>query len=105
MKTITSDNFEQEVLQSKLPVLVKFTATWCGPCQAIQPLLEEIAKDVEGKAKVVKLDIDDSPELAAKYRVKSIPTMIVLKNGEVAASQVGRAPKDKIVALLELENK
>lgn len=105
MKTITNDNFEQDVLQSKIPVMIKFTATWCGPCRVIQPILEEVAQEVEGKATIVKLDIDDSPELAAKFKVKSIPTMIVFKNGEVVKTQIGSISKNKILALLELENK
>lgn len=99
MKTITADNFEQEVLQSDIPVMVKFTAEWCGPCKIIQPILENIAKDLEGKAKIVKLDIDDSPEIAAKYRVKSIPTMMVFKDGNVVAIQIGSAPREKLIAL------
>lgn len=105
MITINNSNFEQEVLQSKIPVMIKFTAPWCGPCRVIQPILEEVAKEVEGKAQIVKLDIDDSPELAAKFKVKSIPTMIVIKSGEVIKTQIGSVPKDKILALFELENK
>lgn len=105
MKTITNDNFEQEVLQSKIPVMIKFTASWCGPCRVIQPILEEVAKEVEGKAEIVKLDIDDSSELAAKFKVKSIPTMIVFKNGEAIKTQIGSVPKSKILALFELEDK
>ena len=105
MITVDNSNFEKEVLQSKIPVMIKFTASWCRPCHAIQPILEEVAKELEGKATIVKLDIDDSSDVAAKFKVKSIPTMIVFKNGEAVKTQIGSIPKDKIIALFELENK
>src|SRR5579885_1582221 len=99
MKTITTTEFEREVLNSDIPVMVKFTAEWCGPCRILQPILEQAAKDLEGKAKIVKLDVDESSEIASKYRIKSIPTMIIFVNGEVAATQIGSAPKEKLIAL------
>ena len=104
MKTITTADFNKEVLQSDLLVMVKFTADYCGPCHSIQPLLEEIEKEVEGKAKMVKLDIDDSPEIASQYKIKSIPAMLVFKGGQVVSTQVGRTTKDKIMALFQFED-
>ena len=99
MKTITSETFEQEVLQAEKPVMLKFTANYCVPCKKLQPILEEIAKELEGKANIYTVDTEDSHELAAQFKVKSIPTMIVFTNGKIAATQVGSAPKDALVKL------
>lgn len=85
----TAENFETEVLQSEVPVLVDFYADWCGPCQMMAPMVEELAKKYDGKAKVGKINVDEQPELASKYRVMSIPTFIVFKNGEAAEVAVG----------------
>ena len=98
--TLTVDNFEQEVIQSELPVLVDFWATWCGPCRMVGPVVSEIAEEYEGKVKVGKIDVDEEGELAEKYGVQSIPTLIFFKNGEEAARQVGFAPKAKLVQML-----
>ena len=90
MTTSVSDaTFGEEVLNSKEPVLVDFWAEWCGPCRAISPLLEELSTELAGKVKIVKLDVDANPSTASKYHVRSIPTMILFKDGEVADMKVG----------------
>lgn len=99
--TITSTNFESEVLQSDIPVLVDFWANWCGPCKMLAPTIAEIAKEYEGKVKVCKLNIDDDASLAIKYGVVSIPTVVLFKNGEVADKSVGYVPKANIEAMLK----
>ncbi|MDO4602490.1 MAG: thioredoxin [Eubacteriales bacterium] len=96
-KVFTSENFEQEVLKSDKPVLVDFWATWCGPCRRQAPIIEELAE--EGYA-VGKLDVDQEMELAQKYQVMSIPTLIVFKNGKEEARVVGLTPKEKLKELL-----
>ncbi|AEG06035.1 thioredoxin [Sinorhizobium meliloti] len=95
MATVKVDtaNFQKEVLNSAEPVVVDFWAEWCGPCKMIAPSLEEIATELAGKVKVVKLNIDENPELAAQYGVRSIPTLAMFKGGEVADIKVGAAPK------------
>lgn len=97
---LTIDNFEEEVLKSEVPVLVDFWATWCGPCQALSPIVEEVAGEVEG-VKVGKVDVDDQDKLARKYKIFSIPTLLVFKNGEVAQRSVGAVPKEKILEMLK----
>jgi len=97
---LTTDNFEEEVLKSEVPVLVDFWATWCGPCQALSPIVEEVAGEVEG-VKVGKVDVDDQDKLARKYKIFSIPTLLVFKNGEVAQRSVGVVPKEKILEMLK----
>ena len=97
---LTTDNFEEEVLKSEVPVLVDFWATWCGPCQALSPIVEEVAGEVEG-VKVGKVDVDDQDKLARKYKIFSIPTLLVFKNGEVAQRSVGAVPKEKILEMLK----
>ncbi|AFL54405.1 thioredoxin 1 [Sinorhizobium fredii] len=90
---VDASNFQKEVLNSAEPVVVDFWAEWCGPCKMIAPSLEEIATELAGKVKVVKLNIDENPELAAQYGVRSIPTLAMFKAGEVADIKVGAAPK------------
>ena len=90
---VTDSSFEQDVLKSELPVLVDFWAEWCGPCKMIAPSLEEISNELAGKVKIAKLNIDENPELAAQFGVRSIPTLAVFKGGEVADIKVGAAPK------------
>lgn len=98
--TFTTANFEQEVLNSDIPVLIDFWATWCMPCKMLAPVIEEIAQEAVG-FKVGKVDVDAEPELARKYRVMSIPTVLVFKNGEVIASTVGVQSKDKLLSLVK----
>ena len=101
IKEFTHDNFDAEVLQSDLPVLVDFTATWCGPCKALSPIVDQIATELDGKVKVGKLDVDDSPLTAGKYGVRGVPTIMVFKNGQRAAQHVGLTTKQKLLALVE----
>lgn len=98
---ISATDFEKEVLQSDVPVLVDFWATWCRPCIAIGPHIEAIASEMDGKAKVVKIDVDANGELAGQYGVMSIPNLLVFKGGEVVDNMVGAGSKDDIKALLE----
>lgn len=97
--TITEENFEQEVLQSDVPVLVDIWASWCGPCKMLSPIVDEIAKEAAG-FKVGKINADDEGALAAKFGVSSIPTLLVFKDGEVVNQSVGFIPKEKVLALL-----
>ena len=91
---VTDANFEEVVLNSDKPVLVDFWAAWCGPCRMLAPIVEELDKEFDGKAKIVKVDVDAHQEFAAKYGVRNIPTVLVFKGGEVADKQVGVAPKN-----------
>ncbi len=97
---LSEDNFEKEVLQSEIPVLVDFWATWCGPCRMLAPTIAKIAEEQEGKIKVGKIDVDEEPELSVKYGIASIPTLMVFKNGEVVNKSIGVIPKAAIEALL-----
>ena len=98
---ITKDNFTKEVLESDVPVLVDFWATWCGPCRMIAPFVEEIAKEYEGKVKVCKINVDDEGELAVKFGIMSIPTVMVIKEGKVVNTAVGYRSKEQLVDLLK----
>ncbi len=97
---VTKDNFEKEVLGSDIPVLVDFWATWCGPCRMLGPVIEEIAKENEGRVKVGKVNVDEEPELSAQFRISSIPTVIVFKNGKAVDTMVGFRPKEEVLAFL-----
>ncbi|MBO5072205.1 MAG: thioredoxin [Eubacterium sp.] len=96
---ITVENFEQEVMQSDKPVLLDFWAVWCGPCQMLSPLVDEVAEERED-IKIGKINVDEQQELAVKYQVMSIPTLLVMKNGELANRSVGLISKDQILDLL-----
>jgi thioredoxin 1 len=97
---INTANFQNEVLQSPLPVLVDFWAEWCGPCKMISPILDELAGEFAGKAKIAKCNVDEAGELAAQYRINSIPALILFKGGEVAAQVVGARPKKELQKLI-----
>lgn len=94
-------NFDSEVLKSSIPVLVDFSATWCQPCRAIAPLVDQLAGEFEGRVKVTAVDIDESPATAQKFQIRGVPTLLMIKDGKVVGQQVGAAPKGKIQALIE----
>ncbi len=101
VQSVNDLNFDQEVLNSDVPVLVDFTAAWCGPCRQIAPLVEQLATEYAGRAKVTKLDIDESPGTAAKYGIRGVPTLYVFKGGQIVGQRVGAAPKTALADLIE----
>ena len=98
--TLTKNNFEAEVMQSRLPVLIDFWASWCGPCRMLAPVIEQIAEETAGSVKVGKVNVDEEPELAAAFQVASIPTLVVIRYGNIAQTAVGLQPKDRILDML-----
>ena len=95
--TITKENYNEEVINSPVPVLLDFWATWCGPCRMLSPIVDDIANEVEGKAKVCKINVDEQPELAQQFGIMSIPTLVFMKNGEITAKEVGVRSKQAIL--------
>jgi thioredoxin 1 len=97
---ITSEAFEREVLNSELPTLIDFYADWCGPCRVMGPVVNELASDLQGRANVVKVDVDESPELAARYGVQSIPTFLVVRDGKAAERFIGIQSRDVLASAI-----
>jgi thioredoxin 1 len=97
---VSDDTFEEEVMKSELPVLVDFWAVWCGPCHMIAPALEKIAQEYTGRLKVVKLNVDENMKATSKYSVRSIPTLLLFKAGEIKETLVGALPQDMIVSII-----
>ena len=101
IKHVTDDTFEPEVLKSSLPVLVDYWAEWCGPCKAIAPVLEEVAKEYDGRLKIAKVDVDANTEVPKKFNIRGIPTLMLFKNGAVEATKVGALSKSQLTAFLD----
>jgi thioredoxin 1 len=101
IREINDNNFEAEVINSSLPVLVQFKATWCGPCKALAPIVQRIADDFEEKLKVCVIDIDESPDIPQRYGVRSVPTVLIFRNGRKYGQHIGLTSYERLVRLLE----
>lgn len=101
MADVTDQNFGDQVLKSTMPVLVDFWAPWCGPCKIVGPIVEELAQEYKDKVQVVKLNVDDNPQVSGQYGVMSIPTLMVFKNGQPVKSAIGAQPKDALKQMLD----
>ena len=99
--TLTKENFEQEVLKSDVPVLVDFWASWCGPCRAVAPVIDELAVEFDGRAKVGKVNVDEEGELTAKFRIMSIPTIMLFKGGQMVEKVIGARSKQEFIKMIE----
>ena len=97
VKSIKEDAFEEEVVKSELPVLIDFWAEWCGPCKEVSPILEEISTEMSDSIKIVKVNIDENPNIPSQYGVQSIPTLIIFKKGEVVATKIGMSSKNELI--------
>lgn len=98
---VTNDTFQETVLKADKPVVVDFWASWCGPCRMVAPIMEELADEFEGKVQITKVNVDEQGELAAQFRIMSIPTILIFKNGQIAEKIVGARAKDEFVSLIE----
>jgi len=98
---VTDESFEPEVLKSEMPVLVDYWAEWCGPCKAVAPVLDEVAKEYQGKLKVAKLNVDENQEIPKKYGIRGIPTLMLFKNGNIEATKVGAVSKSQLTAFID----
>ena len=103
VKEISSENFNQEVLESDIPVLVDFWAEWCGPCKQLAPSVEDVANEMIGSIKVCKIDVDSNQDIAVQFGVRSIPTLLIFKNGEVASTQIGAISKQQLEEFIATE--
>ncbi len=99
---VTKENFEDEVLNSKVPVLLDFWASWCGPCKAVSPIIDEVSKEVTSSAKVCKINVDEEDELASLFKIRSVPTLIVMNKGKVVAQSMGVKSKKSIIEMLAM---
>ncbi|GAB3047351.1 thioredoxin [Acinetobacter apis] len=97
----TDNNFKTDVLESETPVLVDFWAGWCGPCKAIAPVLDDLSREYDGKIKIVKVDVTSCEETAVNYNIRNIPALLLFKNGEVVAQQIGAVPRSKLVSFID----
>jgi len=101
IKHVSDDSFEADVLKANGPVLVDYWAPWCGPCRMVAPILDQLATEYQGRVTIAKLNVDENPDTAAKYQVRSIPTLLLFKGGQVAATKVGAASKSDLSAFLD----